>query len=84
MQNINHKCLAGHCFFRKMNNKNAEHLHWWHWPLVGTAVIGFLRENSVEKPISFSGPSVLTLVGVLSSWVRVNHILQGFIILGSI
>ena len=42
------------------------------------------RENSVEKPISFSGLSVLTLVGVLSSWVRVNHILHGFIILGSI
>ena len=44
----------------------------------------FSRENSVEKPISFSDPSVLTLEGVLSSWVRVNHILHGFIILGSI
>lgn len=44
----------------------------------------FLRENSVEKLISFSDPSVLTLVGVLSSWVRVNQILHGFIIVGSI
>ena len=42
------------------------------------------RENSVEKPVSFSGLSVLTLVGVLSSWVRVNHILHGFMLLGSI
>ena len=44
----------------------------------------FSREDPVEKPISFSGPSVLTLVGALSSWVRVNHILHGFFILGSI
>lgn len=45
-------------------------------------MIGFLRENSVEKPISFSGLSVLSLVGALSSWVRVNHVLHGFMLLG--